>query len=123
MGTSPAASEHCELLAEGKILDDQACPRAEGRQQRADERLNNRIHVLRLSPESVVGVTAESDRPLGYADQRPTSPIRLAIGSESSFWPPQAAASFRASSRMSGSISIQSFTQAMCQRAMTDEKS
>src|SRR5271155_2875968 len=45
MGTSPAASEHCELLAERKILNDQARPRAEGRQQRADERLNNRIHV------------------------------------------------------------------------------
>jgi hypothetical protein len=33
----------------------------------------------RLPPQSVVGVTAESDRPLGYAGRRPPSRIRLAI--------------------------------------------
>jgi len=48
---------------------------AEGRQQRAGERRSNRVHGGDSPPRSVVGVTAESDRPLGYADQRPTLPI------------------------------------------------
>jgi hypothetical protein len=63
-----------------------ADPRSSHYGRRAPQESHSR---RRLSPRSVVGVTAESDRPLGYADQRQTLPIRLAIGSESSFWPPQ----------------------------------
>src|SRR5580658_4767481 len=84
MGTSLAPSEHCDLLAERKILDDQARPRAEGRQQRADERLSNRIHVgdsppdlSSVSPQNrtVLWATLTNGRLRPFASQSARNPV------------------------------------------------
>src|SRR5450631_2715418 len=77
-----------QLLAECQVLGDEARPRAESRDERADDGLDQRQHHARIATTGPL-VAGESESRIGYAGLPACIPSIRKTPHETNIWPPQ----------------------------------